>query len=170
MTADAPATVEDVRAGVWLVQPLHRRTKYQRRPHLFIGDRQRTACGRSHRPVPALTYDLSNGVTLEQDPRVGNPLVRTPCALCERLVQASELARETTAEPVALPDEVAHLFDALRALGGAPIPLVPTSVIGTDDDGVAHFEVDMTRALPADMVATVLYPYTRTAARVSFRS
>lgn len=166
----APATVDDVRNGVWLVQPLHRRTRYQRRPHLVIGDRQRTACGRSHRPVPALTFDLANGVTLERDPRVGEQLVRTPCALCERIVQAAELAHEMTVEPVTLPDEVAHIFDALYALGGASIALVPTTVIGTDEDGVAHFEVDTTRALPADMVATVLYPYTRTAERIRFHS
>lgn len=166
----APATVEDVRTAVWLVQPLHRRTRYQRRPHLVIGDRQRTACGRSHRPVPALTFDLSNGITLERDPRVGDQLVRTPCALCARLVQVAEVAREAPAEPVELPDKVAHLFDALHALGGALVPLVPTTVIGTDDDGVAHFEVDTTRALPADMVATVLYPHTRTAERVRFHS
>lgn len=166
----APATVEDVRNGVWLVQPLHRRTTYQRRPHLFVGDRQRTACGRSHRPVPALTFDLANGVTLERDPRVGEQLARTPCALCERLAQAAEVANEATAEPTALPDEMAPLFEALYALGGAPIALVPTTVIGTDEDGVAHFEVDTTLTLPADMVATVLYPYTRTAERVRFHS
>jgi hypothetical protein len=155
-------TVEDVQTGTWLDQP--RRTRgYQRRPHLYVADSLRSVCARAARPRKP--RDLGHGVEVD-----GATVRPRECMLCLRIAQAANLAVADHAAEVELPSEVSRFFDALSALGGVPIQLVPTNVRGTDDAGVAHFDVDTTRTIPADMVATMLRPLLRTATRVRFHS
>lgn len=74
-------------ADSWLVEPLHGRRRYARRPHFYRDGHIWSLCEVSIRTKDALEFDPETGRTLQNDPRLGCPQVRRPCMVCTAMLQ-----------------------------------------------------------------------------------